>query len=120
MREGRIKAATPRLEVDGSIIPSGKEGKCLGYWWSGDLTAARAIEANIQKARRAFFLYGSILGRLEPSVDKICLETCVMPVLLGGCDNWVVIEGLLSKLEKCLAGMVKRGGGPIISLALQL
>ena len=31
-----------------------------------------------------------------------------MPVLLYGCENWVVTEGLLSKLEKCLAGMVKR------------
>ena len=47
-------------EVDGSVLPSGDAGKCLGYWWKGDLSASRSVEENIQKARRAFFQYGSI------------------------------------------------------------
>ena len=31
----------PVCEVDGSIplIPAGDFGKCLGYWWKGDLLA---------------------------------------------------------------------------------
>ena len=27
----------PVCEVDGSIMPAGDIGKCLGYWWKGDL-----------------------------------------------------------------------------------
>ena len=42
-------------EVDGSVLPAGDMGKCLGYWWKGDLLATRAVEENIMKARRAFF-----------------------------------------------------------------
>ena len=54
----------PECEIDGSVLPSGYEGKCLGYWWRGDLLASRAVEENIQKARRAFFHFGSI-GALQ-------------------------------------------------------
>ena len=54
------------------------------------------LEESIQKARRAFFLHGSIgafQGDLSPlSTKSIIIETCVMPVLLYGCENWVVTE----------------------------
>ena len=50
----------PTCEVDSSVLPVGDVGKCLGYWWEGDLLATRAVEENIKKARRAFFHYGSI------------------------------------------------------------
>jgi len=55
----RQKSSTSS-EVDGSVLPAGDMGKCLGYWWKGDLLATRAVEENIMKARRAFFHYGSI------------------------------------------------------------
>ena len=50
----------PVCEVNGSVMPAGGVGKCLGYWWKGDLSASRSVEENIQKVRRAFFHYGSI------------------------------------------------------------
>ena len=50
----------PECEINGSVLPSGYEGKCLGYWWRRDLLASRAVEENIQKARKAFFHFGSI------------------------------------------------------------
>ena len=50
----------PDCSIDGEVIPAGKVGKCLGYWWSEDLMATRAVEENIKKARKSFFLYGSI------------------------------------------------------------
>ena len=40
------------VEVEGIIIPSRPEAKCLGYWWKGDLFATRAVDENIKKARR--------------------------------------------------------------------
>ena len=52
--------ALPVCEVDGSVMPAGDVGKCLGYWWKGDLSASRSVEENIRKARRAFFHFGSI------------------------------------------------------------
>ena len=33
--------------VDGQVLPSSSTGKCLGYWWSGDLGAGRAVEENL-------------------------------------------------------------------------
>ena len=47
---GRGKEAEiPRLEVYGSIIPSGKEGKCLGYWWSVEVGKNEYLYSNDAK-----------------------------------------------------------------------
>ena len=73
------RVALPTCEVDGSVLPAGDAGKCLGYWWKGDLLASRAVEENIKKARRAFFHYGSIgvfQGDLSPLSCRLVLETC--------------------------------------------
>ena len=86
----------PTCEVDGSVLPPGEAGKCLGYWWE------RTVEENIKKAQRAFFHYGSISvfqGDLSPLSCRSVLETCVMPVLLYGSENWILTEGLVAKLE---------------------
>ena len=39
-----------KVEIDGVEIPREKEGKCLGYWWQGDLFAKKAVEENVMKA----------------------------------------------------------------------
>jgi hypothetical protein len=31
--------------------------KCLGFWWSWDLSATRAVDEAIKRARRAFFTF---------------------------------------------------------------
>ena len=82
--------APPSCEVEGSEMPVGDVGKCLGYWWKGDLLATRSVDENIKKARRAFFHYGSIgvfQGDICPLSSKSVLECCVIPVLLYGCEN---------------------------------
>ena len=40
----------PVCDVDGVAVPSGDVGKCLGYWWKGDLFSSKSIEENINKA----------------------------------------------------------------------
>ena len=40
--------------VDGSCMTVRDVGKCLGFWWE------KCISENIDKARKAFFGYGSI------------------------------------------------------------
>ena len=80
-------------------MPVGDVGKCLGYWWKGDLLATRSVDENIKKA---FFHYGSIgvfQGDICPLSSKSVLECCVIPVLLYGCENWIMTEPLCQKLE---------------------
>ena len=64
-----------------------------------------------RRPRRAFFHYGSIgvfQGDLSPLSCRSVLETCVMPVLLYGCENWILTDGLMEKLEKFQAELAKR------------
>ena len=72
----------PNCGVDGVAVPSGSAGKCLGFWWSGDLGAIRTVQENIGKARRAFFYLGS-LGVFKGD-------------LMYGCENWILTEVLYS------------------------
>ena len=102
---------SPQCEVDGSTIPVKSEAKCLGYWWKRDLMATISITENIKKARRAFFHYGSIgafQGCLNPLSTRSIIELCVMPVLLYGCENWILSKHCLDQLESFLGELAKR------------
>ena len=77
-------------EVEGSVIPAGDAGKCLGYWWRGDLLGSTSIDESIRNVRRAFFHFGSIgvfQSDVSPLSSRAVLESCVMPILLFGCEN---------------------------------
>ena len=102
------------VEVDGVAIPGRSAAKCLGYWWNSDLFATAAVEEGIKKARRAFFQFGSIgcfQGALNQASSRSVIKTCVMPVLLYGCENWIMRESLLDKLERFLGEIAKRALG---------
>ena len=76
--------------------------KCLGYWWCWDLSATKAVDEAIKKARRAFFAFGAIgafQGQLNPISGRSIYETCVIPVLLFSCENWVLTDSMLHQLE---------------------
>ena len=101
----------PECSVDGEVIPASDVGKCLGYWWRGDQMATRAVEENVKKARRSFFLYGGIgvfQGDLSPLSSRSVVEVCVMPILMYGCEDWIVSEELLRRLESFQEEMGKR------------
>ena len=69
--------------------------KCLGYWWSWDLSLTKSIQEGIAKARRAFFAFGALgafNGKLNPLSGRAIYETCVIPVLLYGCENWIMTK----------------------------
>ena len=79
-----------------------REAKCLGVWWSQDLSSTRSIEDNILKARRAFFALGAIdiyQGSCNPLTAWSIFNTYVLPILLYGCEVWFLTEPLLRKLE---------------------
>ena len=86
--------------------------KCLGYWWSRDLLSNRSVEENIEKARECFFQVQysrvSFQGDINPLSTKSVIDTCVISVLLYGCDNWILMEKSVQLLESFLGWMAKR------------
>ena len=63
------------------------------------------------KARHPFFHHGSIgvfQGDLSRLTCHSVLETCVMPVLLYGSENWILMDSLMEKLEGFQAELAKR------------
>ena len=64
--------------------------KCLGYVWRGNLSAVQMVEYNCSKAKRAFFGYRGIGGfqdDLSPLASRSIINTCVLLVLLYGCEQ---------------------------------
>ena len=89
------KTAAPVCKVDGVVVPAGDVGKCLGYWWKEDLLATQSVAENV---RGTFFHYGNIgafQGDLSPLSSGSVLEMCVMPILLNGCENWMMTHALV-------------------------
>ena len=73
---------------------------------------AKSVEENILKAHHAFFHYGSIgvfQGDISPLSSKSVLECCVMLILMYRCENWILTERLIDKLEAFQGELVKSG-----------
>ena len=65
----------------------------------GSLSHQTAV---IKKARRVFFAYGAMgafQGKLNPLSGKTIFDTCVVPVLLFGSENWILTDSQLDHLE---------------------
>ena len=108
---GATGGVGPNCEVGGCVLPVSSEGKCLGFWWRWNLLASRCVEENIKKARKAFFSYGSIgafQGVLNPLSATSVIESCIMPILLYGAENWIMTPEILSKLESFQGELSKR------------
>ena len=101
----------PKCEVDGSQIPVRNAAKCLGYWWREDMMASQSVEENIRKAHKSFFHYGSLgafQGDLSHLSTRSIIQTCVMPILLFGSENWIVSGSILKQLESFLGELANR------------
>ena len=60
----------PVCDVDGVVVPSGNVGKCLGYWWKGDLLSSKSIEENHQQS---FGSIGVFCGDISPLSSRVVL-----------------------------------------------
>ncbi len=97
--------------VAGNPLRPTDSAKCLGHWWSWDLSSDKAIEEAIGKARRCFFAFGAVGafdGQLNPLSGRAIFETCVTPILLYDSENWYITEPLLKKLESAQAEIGRR------------
>ena len=99
------------LSLFDSNIPTLPQAKCLGFLWSNTLSAKPGIEHNINKARKQFFALGSsgcFLGYSNPLSAREIVESCVIPVLLYGAENWIIDETSLNLLERFQAELGRR------------
>ena len=79
------------MELAGVEIETAPVAKCLGIWWQYNLSAFQAVHENISKARKAFFALGNIgafHGNLNPLSGCSIYETCIIPILLYGCETF--------------------------------
>ena len=96
------KSAESTPILGDKVLTPHLSAKCLGYWWSWDLSASKAVDEAIEKARRVFFAFGpmgAFHGQLNPISAKSIYEICVVPVLLFGCENWILTDSILRLLE---------------------
>ena len=94
------------VRVGESSIPVRGSIKVLGTWLTSNLTNDIAVDDNIQKARSALGSTGQ--RRLIPLTARDLCETCVFPVLLFGCENWILNNQLVEKLESFQSQLGKR------------
>ena len=65
----RLATTAPIATLEGSGLVPQLNAKCLGYWWCWDLSATKAVDEAIKKARWAFFAFetiGAFQGQLNP------------------------------------------------------
>ena len=69
------------------------------------------MEENIKKVKRSFFHYGALgafQGDLNPLSTGSVVETCVMPVLMYGSENWILTERCIDLPVSFLGEIAKR------------
>ena len=102
MSSSKSVSSAPVGILGSQALTTQHHAKCLGYWWSWDLSASKAIDEAIQRARRAFFAFGAIgafNGKLNPISSRTIFDVCVIPILLYGSENWILTTPLLDRLE---------------------
>ena len=101
----------PVCEIEGKLLPASGTAKCLRYLWNHNLSAKPSIEHNILKARKSFFAYGSMglfKGDLSPLSGRSMVETCILPILLYGIENWCLTQNSIQMLDSFLGELSKR------------
>ena len=91
------------IQVSNWDVTTVASAKCLGVWWQFNLSALRAVQENISKARRAFFALGEIgafQGSLNPLSASSIYESCVISILLYGCETWLLDSSCILLLDQ--------------------
>ena len=98
MSSSKPSPSAPAVILGNESLTIQHHAKCLGYWWSWDLSASKAINMPIKKARRAFGVMGAFHGKLNPISGKTIFDTCIIPLLLFGSENWILSPSQLDHL----------------------
>ena len=125
-----LKFVEDEVTIHDANVPFVSKGCCLVYLWHRSLLSVSAVEENISKTRKAFFNCGCLgvfQGNLNPLTSRSIYLTCVIPVLLYGCENWILNDQLILDLEcfqawagKKILGLTKHRSNTIVPIALDL
>ena len=105
------QAPSELISLSGFSVTTLHQAKCLGFLWSSSLSAKSNVEHNINKARKQFFALGSsgcFLGYSNPLSAREVVESCVIPTLLYGAENWILDKTSLNLLERFQAELGRR------------
>ena len=108
---GQAELTSFLSSVAGHQVGTKQEAKCLGNWWKSNLGSAKSVKANTEKEIKAFFPAGAIgayQGTLNPLSSISLFNTCVVPTLLYGSENWILTEQTIARLETFQPQMGKR------------
>ena len=108
---GRSGLCGEKIDLASHTVETQDKAKCLGIWLRCDLSAKTSVKENIIKARRAFFGMGKVgafQGTLTPLSGASIYDACVIPVLLYGCETWILDHPCLTVLENFQAEIGKR------------
>ena len=129
VKVGQKPTTSQSLEIGGHTVPLSESVKCLGVWWQYNLSASRAVAENISKARKAFFAVGDLgafQGKLNPLSSSSIFITCILPILLYGCETWILDSSTIARLERFqneigrrILQLPKHFSGTTVRLALQ-
>ncbi len=115
------------IHLFGSTVSTIAHAKCLGVWWSHNLSALRSVQENVIKARKAFFAFGRIeafQGHLNPLSANSIYESCVIPILLYGSDTWLLDSTTIHQLDRFQneigRRILKNTSGKVVRLCLSL
>ena len=91
------------IAIANHILTTKSSASCLGVKWCSDLSARDSVNTNILKARKAFFGLGSTgvyHGKLNPLSSSSIFESFVLPVLLYGCETWMLDATCIQALDR--------------------
>ena len=94
-----------QVKIGKDVIAPSRPARCLGVQWQHNLSASES------KARRAFFSLGStgvFHSKLNPLSASSIFETCIIPILLYGCETWL---DLSPRSRKCLSPILRTSTG---------
>ena len=70
---------------------------------------------------------GAFQGELNPLNSRSIYLTCILPILLYGCENWILNDSLLDRLDRIQAwagkrmlGLTKSHNNTVVPIALDL
>ena len=95
------RAQRREFRIYGDLLNRVEKFKYLGRWLSQDDSDARAVRAQLVKARRVWARLGRVL-RSENAPPQICgmfYRGVVQAVLLFGSETWALGPALLARLE---------------------
>ena len=86
-----------KIKIDGITLNQVEKFKYLGSWITSDARCHKDVRARIAMAKKSFETLDNILRNKKRSVgDRTRVLKCyVWPVLLYGCESWILTAALI-------------------------